>query len=258
MRQDEHIEVEFLGTGTSTGVPQIRCRCDVCCSVDARDQRLRASVIVRYRGRRILVDCGPDFRTQILRASCDDLDGLLITHIHYDHVGGLDDLRSYCHNQPFPIFARQDVIDNLRDRLPYCFADNPYPGVPLLDIHPVREEETFMFCDIPVEPIPVMHYRLPILGYRIGPLAYITDAKTIADDVAERLRGIPLLVVNALRKREHISHFSLDEALDFIAKVQPHEAWLTHMSHEMGFHAAVDANLPANVHLAYDGEIISV
>ena len=257
MHSDEHIEVEFLGTGTSTGVPQIRCSCEVCQSSDPRDNRLRASAIVRYRGRNILIDCGPDFRTQILRATSDELDGLLITHIHYDHVGGLDDLRAYCHHQEFPIFARQDVIDNLHARLPYCFAEHPYPGVPLLDITPVRENEPFEMHGITIEPLPVKHYRLDIVGYRIGPMAYITDANYLEPSVVERLHGIPMLVINALRFEPHLSHFCLAETLDVIARIEPQQAWLTHMSHGIGLHRLTDEQLPQNVHLAYDGLVVT-
>ncbi|MBR6283760.1 MAG: MBL fold metallo-hydrolase [Muribaculaceae bacterium] len=252
------MELEFLGTGTSTGVPQIKCDCAVCRSIDPCDHRLRASAIVRYQGINILIDCGPDFRTQILRATNDALDGLLITHIHYDHVGGLDDLRSYCNAGEFPIFARPDVIEALHARLPYCFAKNPYPGVPLLHITPVQEGEAFQLHGIAIEPLLVHHHKMSILGYRIGPLAYITDANALSDDVVARLRHVPLLVLNALRHEPHLSHFSLSEALDVVARIQPRETWLTHMSHGIGLHAVTDVQLPEHVHLAYDGLIIKV
>ncbi|MBQ7690631.1 MAG: MBL fold metallo-hydrolase [Muribaculaceae bacterium] len=253
----EHLEVEFLGTGTSTGVPQIKCTCPVCRSADPRDTRLRTSAIVRYRQQSILIDCGPDFRTQILRASNDHLDGLLLTHIHYDHVGGLDDLRAYCNHQDFPIYARQDVIDDLRMRLPYCFAEHPYPGVPLLHITPVREGQTFFLHGIPIEALPVRHYKLNILGYRIGPLAYITDANGLDAAVIDRLHGTPLLIINALRHEPHLSHFSLSETLQVIDHIQPRQAYLIHMSHGIGFHAETQAALPHNVHLAHDGMVIN-
>ena len=249
--------IEFLGTGTSTGVPQLRCDCDVCRSADPRDKRLRCSAIVRYRGKNLLIDCGPDFRQQMLQASATDLDALLVTHIHYDHVGGIDDLRAYCIDRHFPIYARQDVIDNLRQRLPYCFAEHPYPGVPLLDCTPIGDSDPFTIGDIVVEPIPVMHYRMPILGFRIGPMAYITDCKTIDDSQIERLQGIPLLVINALRIEPHLSHMHLQATLDVISRIRPQRAFLTHMSHGIGLHAVTQAQLPDGVYLAHDGLIVT-
>ena len=258
MSDNYGLELEFLGTGTSTGVPAIKCDCPVCKSSDPRDKRLRASAIVRYRGAKILIDCGPDFRTQILRASSDELDGLLLTHIHYDHVGGLDDLRSYCHAGDFPIFAQQDVIDNLHSRLPYCFAQNPYPGVPLLDITPIQEWQPFQFRDIEIMPFPIMHYKLTILGFRIGPMAYITDAKTISNRVIEYLNEIPLLIINSLRKGRHLSHMCLDETLEMIEKISPKKAFLIHMSDGMGLHADISNSLPNGVELAYDGLVVRI
>ena len=252
------LQIEFLGTGTSTGVPQLQCHCDVCRSSDPRDQRLRCSAIVRYQSKSILIDCGPDFRQQMLRASHNDLDALLITHIHYDHVGGIDDLRAYCIDRHFPVYARQDVIDNLRERLPYCFAEHPYPGVPLLDFTAVNDTDPFMVQGINVLPIPVMHYRLPILGFSIGPMAYITDCKTIAAEQVDRLRGIPLLVINALRIEPHLSHMHLAATLEVIRRINPGQAYLTHMSHGIGLHADAALSLPSNVHLAYDGLIVNV
>ncbi len=252
------LEIEFLGTGTSTGVPMLRCQCPVCLSCDPRDQRLRTSAIVRYQGARILIDCGPDFRTQMLRATDDNLDAVLLTHIHYDHVAGLDDLRAYCFERPFPLYARADVLDNLHKRIPYCFAtDNPYPGVAQFEEH-VIGDEPFLVEGVRVEPIPVMHYKLPILGFRIGPLAYITDAKTIDDSVVESLKGIPLLVINSLRMGQHLSHMCLDETLDIIRRVNPGRAYLIHMSDGMGLHADSSWILPPGVELAYDKLIVKV
>lgn len=250
------LEIEFLGTGTSTGVPMLRCNCPVCMSADPRDKRLRTSAIVRYQGVRLLIDCGPDFRTQMLRASDDNIDAVLLTHIHFDHVAGLDDLRAYCFERPMPVYARQDVLNDLHQRIPYCFAENPYPGVPHFEEH-VIGNEPFLVEGVRVEPIPVMHYKLAICGFRIGPLAYITDAKTIADDVIESLKGVPLLVINSLRvKGEHISHMCLDETLPVIERIKPDRAFLIHMSDRMGFHAESPKLLPAGVELAYDGLIV--
>lgn len=252
------LEIEFLGTGTSTGVPQLLCGCDVCRSQDAHDKRLRCSAIVRYCGKNILIDCGPDFRSQMLRASDKSLDALIITHIHYDHVGGIDDLRAYCAGREFPVYAQADVIDGLRQRLPYCFAEHPYPGVPRLSFSEIKANVPFSIGDVEITPIPVMHYKLPILGFRIGPLAYITDAKTIDTEQLSTLKGIPLLVINSLRIEPHMSHYCLRETLDVIDQIKPQRALLTHMSHEMGLHAQVNRILPPGVELAHDTLTVSI
>lgn len=251
------LEIEFLGTGTSTGVPMLRCHCPVCMSSDERDKRLRTSAIVRYQGARILIDCGPDFRTQMLRASDDNLDAVLLTHIHYDHVAGLDDLRAYCFERPFPLYARADVLRNLHARIPYCFASDPYPGVAQFEEH-VIGDEPFLVEGVRVEPIPVMHYKLPIIGFKIGPLAYITDAKDIADDVIARLQGVPLLVINALRIEPHLSHMCLSETLDVVRRIKPGKTYLVHMSDRIGLHAESHKILPDGVELAWDGLIAKV
>ena len=236
----------------------LRCHCPVCMSSDPRDKRLRTSAIVRYQGARLLIDCGPDFRTQMLRASDDNLDAVLLTHIHFDHVAGLDDLRAYCFEKPFPLYARADVLCHLHQRIPYCFSDNPYPGVAQFEEH-VIEDEPFLVEGVRVEPIPVMHYMLSIIGFRIGPLAYITDAKAIVPEVVESLKDVPLLVINALRvKGEHISHMCLDETLDVVRRINPGHAYLIHMSDRMGLHADSPKLLPPNVELAYDGLIVKV
>jgi len=249
------LEIEFLGTGTSTGVPQLRCHCPVCLSDDPHDKRLRTSAIVRYQGVRLLIDCGPDFRTQMLRASDDNLDALLLTHIHYDHVGGIDDLRAYCMGHRFPIYAQQRVWDAIHCRIPYCFEKHPYPGVPQFEEH-IITDEPFLVNGVRVEPIPVMHYQLPICGFRIGPLAYITDAKTIAHQQIERLHGIPLLVINALRIKPHIAHLCLSETLALIEQIQPTRALLIHASDGIGLHAQSQQLLPQHVQLAYDTLIV--
>ena len=236
----------------------LRCLCPVCMSADPRDKRLRTSAIVRYQGVRLLIDCGPDFRTQMLRASDDNLDAVLLTHIHFDHVAGLDDLRTYCFERHFPIYARADVLHDLHQRIPYCFAKNPYPGVAQFEEH-VIGDEPFLVEGVKVEPIPVKHYKLDIVGFRIGPLAFITDAKTIAPEVVESLKGVPLLVINSLRVAgEHLSHMCLDETLDIVNRVKPGRTYLIHMSDRMGFHANSPSLLPEGVELAYDGLIVKV
>ena len=239
-------------------MPQLLCGCDVCRSQDAHDKRLRCSAIVRYCGKNILIDCGPDFRSQMLRASDKSLDALIITHIHYDHVGGIDDLRAYCAGREFPVYAQADVIDGLRQRLPYCFAEHPYPGVPRLSFSEIKANVPFSIGDVEITPIPVMHYKLPILGFRIGPLAYITDAKTIDTEQLGTLKGIPLLVINSLRIEPHMSHYCLRETLDVIDQIKPQRAILTHMSHEMGLHAQVNRILPPGVELAHDTLTVSI
>jgi phosphoribosyl 1,2-cyclic phosphate phosphodiesterase len=246
------MKLKFLGTGTSTGVPQIGCDCAVCQSEDARDKRLRASVLVSVGETNILIDCGPDFREQMLRIGSPKLEALLITHSHYDHVSGIDDLRPYCTiGDGFPIYCKSDVATDLKERVPYCFAEHPYPGVPTLNINEISTKP-FMIEEIEIVPLPVMHYKLPIVGYKIGNLAYITDAKVVPDSTIEILRGIDTLVINALRTKEHISHMTLSQALDVINAIKPRIAYLTHLSHDMGLHNEVSRRLPENVKLAHD------
>ena len=252
---DNRLKITILGSGTSTGVPQIGCQCEVCQSSDPRDKRLRQSALVEWHGRRILIDCGPDFRQQILSTGDAHLDALLITHIHYDHSGGLEELRGFSN---FPIYARCDVIDALHQRLSYCFSEHPYPGVPHYNLVEINDKDPFDCAGITVELIPVFHYKLPILGFKIGNLAYITDCKTIAQEQIERLRGVPLLVLNALRFEEHISHISLSQALEIIEQINPDRAVLIHMSHKIGLHAETSKLLPKGVELAYDGMSIMV
>ncbi len=251
----DSLSIRILGSGTSTGVPQLGCQCEVCRSSDPRDKRLRQSALVTCGGKNILIDCGPDFRQQMLACGSPHIDALLLTHIHYDHIAGLEELRGF---GDLPIYARADVIDALHKRLAYCFAEHPYPGVPhfkLIEIDDVHPHEC---AGVTVEPIPVMHYRLPILGFRIGPMAYITDCKSIGESVVERLQGIGLLVINALRIEPHLSHLSLAEALEIIERVQPGKAVLIHMSHGIGLHAEVSKLLPPNVQLAHDGMVVNV
>lgn len=251
------IEIEFLGTGTSTGVPQLGCDCEVCRSADPRDRRLRCSSVVRTGGVSLLIDCSPDFRAQMLRASDLHLDALLVTHSHYDHVGGMDDLRPYCRDRAFQVYAQPNVLANLRERIPYSFKEHPYPGVPLFELHALSDSK-FVVKGVEIEPLPVMHYRLPILGYRIGNMAYITDANFISKGTLEKLRGVDTLIVNALRFSPHLSHFCLSETLAVVGKIAPRRAYLIHMSDGIGLHRETSKLLPANVELAYDGEIVQV
>lgn len=256
------MKLTFLGTGTSTGVPMIGCNCDVCRSEDPRDHRLRCSALVTTDdNRQLLIDCGPDFRQQILASPCENLKAVLLTHQHYDHVGGTDDLRPFCYRDKdgLPVYAEKDVIDDLKRRMPYSFATHLYPGVPVFDVHEIDRGIDFnVDGDITVTPLPVLHYKLPIVGFRIGRLAYITDCKTMPATTLEKIKGVDTLVINALRHKEHISHMNLHQALDVISAVKPRQAFLTHLSHDMGRHGDIEPTLPRGVRIAVDGMTVMI
>lgn len=253
------MKLTFLGTGTSQGVPVIACRCGVCTSNDVRDQRLRTSALVqvesavRHAPLNILIDIGPDFRQQMLRQKVDRLDAILITHAHRDHVGGLDDIRSfnYVQHKKMEVFLNAEAEHAIRRDYHYIFEDHIYPGLPEANLH-VVDGESFDIEGVKVTPIRALHKDLPILGFRIGDMAYITDANYIAPEEMVKLNGCKVLVINALRKEKHFSHFSLPEALQVIATVGPERAYLTHISHEMGLHGEVQSELPEGVFIAYD------
>lgn len=255
------MKLRFLGTGTSTGVPVVMCGCPVCHSSDPRDNRRRSAVIVEYGPSSLLIDCGPDIRSQLLDAGSPPIDAVLLTHTHYDHVGGIDDLRPYCFYRPsdtsdLPVYARADVIADLRARVPYCFARHPYPGVPRLELHEIADGSRFTVEGIEVDAIPVKHGRLDILGFRIGSLAYITDCSSLSKQSVEMVRGVDTLVVNALRHSPHHSHMNLAQALDVINKTAPRRAYLTHLSHQIGLHAKLC--VPEGVEVAYDGLTVEI
>lgn len=249
------MKITFLGTGTSTGVPEIGCRCQVCTSNDPRDRRLRTSVLVETEGKHLLLDCGPDFRWQMLKSETNHLDAVLISHEHYDHVGGLDDLRPFCWERGVDIYAEDYVAEAIETRIPYAFRLHKYPGVPNLELRRIGEKP-FVAAGIPVLPIRVMHGRLPILGYRIGTMAYITDVKSLPEEEYEKLRGLDVLIITALRREVHPAHESLNEALINIERICPRKAYLIHMSHRIGLYADIEKELPLRVHYAYDGLVI--
>ncbi|MCM1504563.1 MAG: MBL fold metallo-hydrolase [Muribaculum sp.] len=254
------MRLRFLGTGTSTGVPQIGCTCPTCISTDIHDKRLRASALLSIGDLNLLIDCGPDFREQIINAGAPHIDAALLTHSHYDHVGGIDDLRPYCHTSPdgrFPLYARPDVIEDIRNRVPYCFREHPYPGVPIFDTREIGSNP-FYVNDIEITPLPVWHYKLPIVGFKIGKLAYITDAKEIPSDTMSLVKGVDTLIINALRHEEHLSHMNLSQALGVIAEAKPRVAYLTHFADKIGLQREVDPTLPKPVHMAYDNLVIEI
>lgn len=255
-------KITFLGTGTSQGIPMIGCSCKVCKSADPRDNRLRTSALVEYNGFRILIDCGPDFRQQMLRENISDLDSVILTHQHKDHTGGMDDIRAfnYFRQASFPIYAEPNVQESIKMEYSYAFAEHKYPGVPDYTLHTIGETPfhiTKLLPDkttatIEITPIRVYHYKLPILGFRIGNMAYITDGSSIPETEFAKLKGVELFIINTVRKEKHISHFSLPEALEVIEKVGAPRNYLTHLSHQIGTHKELEAILPPNVKPAYD------
>lgn len=247
-------KILFLGTGTSTGVPQIACGCNVCHSLHRKDKRLRASVLISNEETSVLIDCGPDFRQQMLDYDIRSLSAILLTHEHYDHAGGLDDIRPF---GDMDIYAEKRVAEAVYRTMPYCFSENPYPGVPRISIHEITENDNFEIGKFHIKPIRVMHANLPILGFRVNDIAYLTDVKTIDDKALEHLNGLNVLVLNALRGEEHLSHLNLDEALELVKKIKPKKTYFTHMSHHIGLHDEVNKQLPENVELAYDGLVIN-
>lgn len=253
------MKITFLGTGTSQGVPVIGCGCEVCQSADARDKRLRVSVLIETEDRTLVIDSGPDFRYQMLRAGVKDLDAILFTHEHKDHVAGLDDIRpfNYILKKRIDIYAVERVQNALKREFSYIFEDSKYFGLPQINMHTVTDEP-FAIGENTIIPIEVMHFKLPVMGYRIGDFTYITDAKTISDTSLEKIRGSKYLVINALQKEDHISHFTLQEAIDFAEKAGAETTYFTHISHNLGLHADVEKELPVNVKLAYDGLSISL
>lgn len=254
------MKVTFLGTGTSQGIPIIGCKCPVCKSANARDKRLRTSALVSVGDKNILIDIGPDFREQMLRNDVSHLDAILVTHAHRDHVAGIDDIRPYNYYQqsPIDIYARSNAIEAIRRDYAYIFAQHIYPGLPEANLIEVSGSSVVRIGNTEVVPIEAMHKDMPILGYKMERFAYVTDANYIAPTELDKIKDMDVLVINALRQEKHFSHFSLAEALEVIAFLKPRKAYLTHMSHEMGFYDRVSRSLPENVFLAYDGLTIEI
>ncbi len=253
------MKITFLGTGTSQGVPVIACDCEVCKSTDLLDKRLRSSILIESEEKTVIIDTGPDFRQQMLRENVQKLDAVVFTHEHKDHIAGLDDVRGFNFKQKsaMDIYANLAVQDALRREFHYIFSDFKYPGIPLLNIHTIGNEQ-FSIGDIELTPIEVMHYKLLVLGFRIKDFTYITDAKTVSESEQEKLKGTKILVINALQKEKHISHFTLTEAIDFAQKIGAEKTYFTHISHKLGKHQDISKELPEGIELAYDGLVLDI
>ncbi len=253
------MKATFLGTGTSQGVPVIACNCHVCTSTDVKDKRLRSSVLLETADKTIVIDTGPDFRYQMLRAKVQHLDAIVFTHEHKDHIAGLDDIRAFNYKQkkPIDVYANTRVQTALKREFYYIFEEPHYPGVPEINIHDI-EKAPFNIGNTQFIPIEVMHYKLPVLGFRINDFTYITDAKTVSDSEKEKIKGSKILVINALQKSKHISHFTFNEAILFANEMGAEKTYFTHISHNLGLHAAISKELPSNIELAYDGLELSI
>lgn len=252
------MKVIFLGTGTSQGVPVIGCECEVCRSLDFRDKRLRSSVYIETQDRALIIDTGPDFRQQMLRENIKQLDAVLLTHSHRDHLAGLDDIRAFNHLQSkdMPIYGRRDSLDRVKVEFDYAFAEFQYPGIPQLRLHEV-DSKLLNVEGIEITPLPVLHHRMPVLGFRIGGFSYITDANSIPPQTLKLLEGTDVLVLNALQKEKHISHFNLEEATAVAEIIGAKKTYFTHISHKLGLHKATDEALPESISLAFDGLTIA-
>jgi len=248
------LKVTFLGTGTSQGVPVIGCTCEVCRSLDFRDKRLRTSILVEIGHQNFIIDTGPDFRQQMLREQVKRINAVIFTHAHRDHTAGLDDVRAYNFMQEMdmPVYGTEEVLEQLKIEYAYAFAKEYYPGIPRLKLHTI-DAGAFNVNGVTFLPLPVMHYRLPVLGFRIGDFSYITDANYIPPETMEKLKGTRTLVLNALQREQHVSHFNLTQALEMVETIGPNHTYFTHISHRLGLHADVEKELPDHVSLAFDG-----
>jgi phosphoribosyl 1,2-cyclic phosphate phosphodiesterase len=248
------MKLTFLGTGTSQGVPVIACNCAICCSQNPKDQRLRTSVLIQEENQTIVIDSGPDFRLQLLREKIQSLDAVLFTHEHKDHIAGLDDVRAfnYRYDKAMNVYCTDAVETALRREFNYVFENQHYPGVPKIQLHNINDQ-TFPLGCWAVTPLPVMHLNLPVLGFRIGHLSYVTDANFMSEETKERIKGSQILILNALRNEKHPSHFTLEEAIDLANELEAPQVYFTHISHQLGLHDDVQSKLPPHMHLAYDG-----
>ena len=253
------MKVSFLGTGTSIGVPVIACNCVVCKSPDVRDKRFRTSAMLTINGRNIVIDCGPDFRIQMLRHNVEDIDAIIFTHGHRDHIAGLDDIRAfnYILNKNIDVYGSAEVLEAIRIEFPYIFTETRFFGAPQLVTHCI-ENKPFKINDTAFTPIEVLHNKLSVFGFRVFDFTYITDASFISEEEIKKIAGSKVLVLNALRNSRHISHFSLEEATEIIEKINPERAYLTHISHFLGLHAEVEKKLPTHIRLAHDGLVIDI
>jgi len=255
----EILKITFLGTGTSQGVPVIGCRCEACLSTDIKDKRLRSSILLEDGETSVVIDTGPDFRQQMLRADVRKLSAVLFTHAHWDHFAGLDDIRSFnwMSKSPMDVFAEVSVIDTIRSAFPYIFAEHKYPGVPQVILHEIAEEN-FSIGSMDIIPIRMYHHKLPVVGFRINDFAYLVDANYLPEDQYSKLQGLKYLVVGALRREKHISHFSVPEAIEIIENLKPEEAYLTHISHQIGPQSAFRTELPDHILTAFDQLVLEL
>lgn len=253
------LKATFLGTGTSQGIPVIACECPVCKSFDYRDKRLRTSIYIETENVKLVIDTGPDFRQQMLREHIKQLDAILFTHEHKDHIAGLDDVRgfNFIQQRDMPVYARKNVIEALHREFAYIFSENKYPGIPRVEINELVNEP-FEINGERITPIQVMHYKLPVFGFRIKDFTYITDANFISDEEMEKIKGSKIVVLNALQKEPHVSHYTVEEAVEVIQKINPEKAYFVHMGHRLGKHADEEKELPQNIHFAYDGLVLEL